>query len=203
MEKLIITILGTINEGKSMTEIETAISVIGTLSGTLLGLIVGMWIESKREKHETSIEYRRELTKHLEDVVKPLNFHTQQMWGSLAVLQRSVELKSSIIKGKTINDLILETQEAMQNLKSFILEKSAEIDLLFPHSLSSWVFAPIDEKIEILLTQVLDGKQPYTEITQVINALMKYQKNLKKLLGYETDVKLEDVYPFPEINIKS
>lgn len=179
-----------------MSEWDTIISVAGTLIGTLSGLLIGIWVESKREKHETSMEYRRELIKHMDDIIKPLNLYVNEQWGSLAVLQVSVNSKSSIIKGKTINDLILETQQALQNLISFIREKGTEIDLYFPHSLSSWVFAPISEKIEEILAQVSEGKKPENEMTQVINALMKYQKNLKKLIGYETKQKLEDIYPF-------
>jgi hypothetical protein len=34
-------------------------------------------------------------------------------------------------------------------------------------------------------------------VTQVIDALMKYQENLKKMIGYETEVELEEIYPFP------
>jgi len=179
-----------------MSEWDTVISVAGTLTGTLIGLAMGIWIESKKEKHETSMEYRRELIKHMDDVIKPLNFYVKEQWESLAVLDASILSKSSIIEGKTMNDLILETQKALQDLKGFILQKGTEIDLLFPHSLSSWVCAPISEKIGAILAQVSNGKEPLKELTQGINALMKYQKNLKKLIGYETEQKLEDIYPF-------
>ena len=179
-----------------MSEFETAISVVGTLIGTLSGLLIGIWIESKREKHETSAEYRRELLKHMDDVIKPLYHLVQEQWGSLAVLETSVRFKSSIIKGKTIDNLASEVQEALLDLKAFCLANNTKMDLLFPHPLSSWVFVPISEKIEGILAQISSGKEPFNEITEVINALMKYQKDLKRLVGYETEQKLENIYPF-------
>jgi hypothetical protein len=179
-----------------MSEWDTVISVLGTLGGLLVGYWISTRIEARREKHEIEMEYRKELTKHMDDIMKPLYHFIQELWGSLVVLSESVRMKSSITKGKTLKDLLLETQKAQQDLKEFYLFNEIQIDLLFPHSLSTWVFAPIDESLDKIMTQISEGKEPMNEMTQVINALMKYQKNMKRLLGYETDKKLENVYPF-------
>lgn len=184
-----------------MSEWDSVISVLGTLIGTLGGLLGGYWvssrIETRKEKHETEMEYRRELLRHMDDIIKPLYHLIQELWGTLAVLGEAVRLKSSIIKGAKMEDLLNESLEAYKRLREFRRANAFQIDLLFPHALSSWVFAPIGEKIDEILTEVSQGKEPSDEFTQVSNALMKYQKNLKKLIGYETKVEMEDIYPFP------
>jgi hypothetical protein len=177
-----------------MSELEILVSVLGTLGGVLVGYWTNSRIEARRRKHEIEMEYRREIMKHMDDIVKPLFHFIEELWGSLATLWESIRMKSSIVKGKT---LLIETQTAKQNLREFILAKSTEIDLLMPHSLSTWVFAPIEERIDKILVQISEGKEPLPqETTVVINALMKYQKNLKKLIGFETEKELEDIYPF-------
>jgi hypothetical protein len=180
-----------------MSEWDSVISVLGTLGGLVVGCIISSRIEARKEKHETEMEYRRELLKHTDDVIKPLYHLVQELWGSLAVLEQSARFKASIIKGKTLEDMVTETLNAHKKLKEFYLLNYSQIDLLLPHPLSTWIFAPIGEKIDKIIAQILQGKEPSDEFTQVINALMKYQENLKKLIGYETKVKLEDIYPFP------
>lgn len=182
-----------------MSEWEILVSVLGTLGGVLVGYWTNSRIEAKRRKHEIEMEYRREIMKHMDDIVKPLFHYIEELWGSLAILWESVRTKSSIVKNKTLEDLLLEAQTAYQDFQKFHLSKSTEIDLLMPHSLSTWVFAPIEERIAKILDQISNGKQPLPqEITVVINALMKYQKNLKKFIGFETEKKLEGIYPFSQ-----
>jgi hypothetical protein len=86
--------------------------------GTALGLIFGYWtsshLETKRQKHEKEMEYRKELTKHMEDIIKPLFHLIEELWGNLAVLGRSISIKSS-----NIEDLLVKTRKAEQNLKQF------------------------------------------------------------------------------------
>jgi len=180
-----------------MSELEILISVLGTLGGVLVGYWTNSRIEARRRKHEIEMEYRREIVKHMDDIVKPLFHLIEELWGSLATLWESVRMKSSIVRGRNLKDLLLEVQTAKQNLREFILAKSTEIDLLMPHSLSTWVFAPIEERVDKILVQISEGTEPLpNETTVVINALMKYQKNVKKLIGLETRKKLEDIYPF-------
>jgi glutamine synthetase len=182
-----------------VSEWEILVSVLGTLGGVLVGYWTNSRIESRRRKHEIEMEYRREIMKYMDDIVKPLFHYIEELWGSLATLWESVRMKSSIVKGRTLKDLLLETQTAYQEFQKFRLSKCTEIDLLMPHSLSTWVFAPIEERIVRILTQISEGKEPLPqEITVVINALMKYQKNLKKFIGFETEKKLEDIYPFAQ-----
>jgi hypothetical protein len=184
-----------------MTELDTIISVLGTLGGTIVGLLLGYWtssrIETRRQKHEKEMEYRKELAQHMDDIIKPLFHFVEELWGSLAVLSESVRMKSSIVKGKTLDDLLMETQNAEKKLKQFYDSNYSQMNLLLPNPISPWVFAPIEERLDKILVQISERKQPADqEFTLVINALMKYQKNLKRLVGYETEKKLESIYPF-------
>jgi hypothetical protein len=190
-----------INEGKEMSEWASIISVLGTLGGTALGLIIGFWtsskIESRKEKHEAEMEYRKELTKHMDDIIKPMYQLIEDLWGSLGVLRESILSKSSIINERIVEDSLIETRAAHKKLMDFLLVKGAQIDLLFPKPLSSWVFIPIDVRIDRILTQVSQGENSPSELIKVINSLLMYQKNLKRLIGYETKAKFEDIYLFP------
>jgi hypothetical protein len=184
-----------------MSEWNSVISVLGTLGGTIIGLLIGYWtssrIEARKEKHEKEMEYRKELLKHMDDIIKPLYDHVQELWSSLASLRESVRMKTSIVIGETLLDLVNETNKVHEKLQSFCNANSTQIDLLMPHPLSTWVFVPIEEKIYKILYEISQGKEPSEEAwLQAINALMKYQKNLKKLIGYETEVRLDRIYPF-------
>jgi len=185
-----------------MSEWDSVITVLGTLGGTIVGLLLGYWtnskIESRRQKHEKEIGYQKEIIKHMDDIIKPLFHHIEQLWSSLAILNESIRNKASIMKGKTLRDLLLETQTANQELRKFYLSKYTEMNLLLPHSLSPWVFSPIEERIGKIFAQISEEKEPIAEMTLVIKALMKYQKNLKKLIGLETEMKLEAIYPFTQ-----
>jgi hypothetical protein len=190
-----------------MSEWDIAISVLGTLGGTTLGLVLGYLttsrLETKRQKHEREMEYQKELTRHMEDILKPLFRFVEELWESLAVLFESVRMKSSIVKSKTLKDLLIEAQNAEQKLKQFYGSNYSQMNFLLPNPISPWVFAPIEERLDKVLVQLSEGKRPADqEFTLVINALMKYQKNLKKLLGYETMEKLEEIYPFKQPQIK-
>ena len=185
-----------------MSEWDIAISVLGTLGGTTLGLVLGYWtsshLETKRQKHEMEMEYRKELAKHMDDIIKPLFHFIEELWGSLENLGESVRMKSSIVKRKTLKDLLLETQNAEQKLQKFYNLNYSQMNLLFPFPISPWVFTPIEERLDKILVQISEGKRPADrEFTLVIDALMKYQENLRRLLGYEME-KLEEIFPFKQ-----
>jgi hypothetical protein len=112
----------------------------------------------------------------------------------LALLEESV--KKEPINEEMMNDMFLRVQKAQNDLDKFYSSKETLMDILLPPSLETWVFTPLEEKINAIVVQVRMKKHPISEMTQVINALMKYQKNIKRLLGYETDKKLENIYPF-------
>jgi hypothetical protein len=189
--------------GSKMSEWDTVISVLGTLGGTGLGLVLGYWtsshIETKRQRHETEMAYRNELIKHIDDLFKPLFVLVEAVWGDIGVLETSITQGFSIIKGKTMKDLLTTTQLAVRDLKNFVEGKYTEIGFLIPNELSAWVFAPIFELIDYKILEPLSkGEKPIEEMTLAVNMLMKYQKNLKRLLGYETMEKLEQIYPFEQ-----
>jgi len=183
-----------------MSEWNSIISVVGTLCGTIIGLVLGYWtsskIESRRQKHEKEMQYQKEIMNRMDDIIRPLFNFIEESWVTLGVLNESVRMKASIRQGKTIKDLLIEAQQAFLDLKKFCDANYTELNLILPHSISPWVFAPIEERMNKIFIQVSKGEQPLEDFTTVINALMLYQKNLKKLLGFETETKLEDIYPF-------
>jgi len=180
--------------------LESVILVVGTLAGTLVGIFVtylfNRRVELERRKHEREIEYRDEIKKHMDDLVKPLFNLLQNLWGSLAVLQVSMRQKEPLVKGKTINDLLTETRNANQALRSFIKSKYDEMSFLLPGPFP-WIFAPLDELVQYrIIESISQGKEPTDDITVAINSLMKIQKDLRRIVGFEIDVKMESVYPF-------
>lgn len=184
-----------------MSEWDTVISIIGTLGGIVIGCFLTLLVESRRQKYEKEAAYRKELLKHTDDLIKPLFAHIEALWGDIAVLQASMVNKSPIVKGKTVEDLLENTKTVFQELKDFIQLKYTEMSFLFPHQLSPWVFMTIHEHIENnVILPISNGQKPMNDMTLAVNVLMKYQKNLRNLLGYETKVKLEHIYPFEKKN---
>ena len=88
-----------------MSELETLISVLGTLGGLLVGSWVTLQIESRRHRHEKETEYQKEIKQHMDDVIKPLFYRIEDLWGSLATLQVSLRQKASIFKNRTLDEL--------------------------------------------------------------------------------------------------
>src|SRR5271157_1428977 len=181
-----------------MSEWDAVISVLGTLGGTALGLVLGYLttsqLETRRQKNEREMEYKKELTRHMDDIIKPLFHYIEELWGSLSFLAEAFSTKSPNVKF-----CLIKTQKAEENLKQFYVSNYAQLDLLLPQSISPWVFAPIEEHLDDILVRISRGMEPKQgEFALVINALMEYQKNLKRLLGYETMEKLKEIYPFKQ-----
>lgn len=163
-------------------------------------MLGGYWIssqlESRKRKHESEIEYRKEIKKHMDDIIKPLFIHLQNLWGSLAILETSMRHKSSVVRGKTFNDLLLETRTANQTLQKFVHSQYYEMSLLLP-SPFPWVFAPFDELVEWkIIEPISQGKRPTDDITLAVNTAMKIQEELRRLVGFETSIDVKSIYPF-------
>jgi hypothetical protein len=182
-----------------MSEWNSVISVIGTLSGTTIGLLAGYWassrIEERKEKHEREMYYRNKLTEHMDDIIIPLYGFVEDLWRSLGVLRKCM-LEKNLNDEEIVKDMLITIPKVQSNLREFYSSKEKYIDIFLPSMLSPWVLYPIEKTINTIIVQIRMGKEPIAEVTQVINALMKYQENLKKLIGYETEVELEDIYPF-------
>ncbi len=187
-----------------MSEWDSIISVLGTLGGTTLGLLIGYWtssrIEAKKEEHATEMEYRRELSKNMNDIIKPLFGYVVNLSSSLNLLE--LQLTTLIFNGTgtTLQQNIKVVDEAKKKLHEFYVSKWQEINFLFPKDLDIWILHIIEIRIDETLTEILKGTVlPDYGFTQVIDALEKYENNLKKLIGYETKVKLERIYPFTSL----
>lgn len=156
-----------------MSEWNSVISVLGTLGGLLVGFWISLQVESRKQKHENEMEYRKEIMKHMDDIIKPLFIHLQNLWGNLGVLLESLRYKSSIVRGKNLNDLLLETGSAHQALQKFVKSKYDEMSFLLP-SPFPWVFAPLDELVKWkIIEPISQGKEPIDDMTTAINTLMK------------------------------
>jgi len=132
----------------------------------------------------------------MDDIIKPLFVHLQNLWGSLGILHESMRHDSSLVKGKTLQDLSLEVQTANKTLHQFVNAKYVEMSLLLP-SPFPWVFAPFDELVEWkIIEPISQGKKPTDDITLAVNTAMKIQEELRRLVGFETSVKVESIYPF-------
>jgi len=181
-----------------MGVVESVISVLGTLVGVLAGFLMSHYFESKRRKHEKEVEYRREIRKDMDDLIKPLFVFIQNLWGSLGLLQISLGKEKSVVHGKGLDDLLHEVQTANQIFQEFVRSKYDEMSLILP-SPFPWIFAPLDELVRYkIIEPILQGNKPVDDMTVAINSLMKIQKDLRRIVGFEIDVKLESVYPFEE-----
>lgn len=185
-----------------MSEWDSVISVLGTLGGTALGLLIGYWtsshIEAKQEEHAAEMEYRRELSKNMNDIIKPLFGYVVNLSASLNLLELQLTTLIFVSTATTLQQNIKAVDEEKKKLHEFYVSKWQEINFLFPNELDIWVLHIIEIRIDETLAEILKGTAlPDYGFTQVINALEKYENNLKKLIGYETKVKLERIYPFP------
>lgn len=182
-----------------MSEWDSLISVAGTLSGIIIGLVAGYLtssrIEAKKERHEEKMYYRNKLNESMENIIKPLYQLIDNLWASLVILEHFSSSKDSATKGKTFEDKVTYASDNFKSLKVFFLLNYSQIGLLFPFPISTWVFVQIESTIEKIFSEISQGRSPSKEFREAINALMTYKENLKKLIGYETDVELKEIYP--------
>jgi hypothetical protein len=179
-----------------MSEWNAIISVIGTLSGTIVGLLIGYCtssrIEAKKERHAETMYYRNKLTEHMNDVIQPLFHLTEELWWNLGIVKETIEGRNKI---GTLQEWLSATKKANDDLFQFSIHSANQIDILLPNQLSSWVFIPIKNRVDKIMDDLSKEKKPLDEMKEVIDGLMQYQENLKKLLGFETEVNLEDIFP--------
>lgn len=184
-----------------MGVIESAISVIGTLVGVLAGFLMNYYRELRGRKHEKEMEYRKEIRKHMNDLIKPLFVCIQNLWGSIGVLMESLKRNKSIAHGKSLNNLLREVQTANQTLQKFVHSKYEDMSLLLPTPLP-WIFVPLDELINYrVIEPISQGKKPIDDMTVAVNSLMTIQKDLRSIVGFEVDVEVESVYPFNKAHL--
>ncbi len=169
--------------------------MIGTLRGVLIGFLLSFYSESKRREHQQEKEYRSELKKHVDDLIKPLFVSIQNLWGSIAALdlflKKGVEVES-------LTSMARKVQSDNRALYDFVGSKYDEISFLFP-SPFPWIFTPIYEFINNRIVEPISkGEKPIKDITIAVNKLMAIQENLRRLLGFEVEVKMEKVYPLHE-----
>jgi len=185
------------------------IPVIGTLVGTLAGAFVGFFAsnyqQSRSRKFQREDEYRRELRKHMDRIITPLFSLLQDLWGSLAQINEAIIHKRSRVLPQTRELMIKDAIEKNQKLQNFVSENYDTFSLIFP-SPFPWIFIPLNNliigrildpmlhpEIPEIFNDDLDFKK---DCTNAINTLMRIQKDLRKLVGYEIDIELETKYPF-------
>lgn len=174
---------------------EMVLPIIGTLAGTVLGIIGTYLITNKSREYEQKSEYRRELRSHIDDLIKPLFGYFSEISGSIAVLDASLNEGRSIIKHATIDDLILDLDEARDALFSFQQENYKDLALYLPAPFP-WVFFPFDELLSDIINQTKEGEKPKEDLKKAWNTTNSMQNDLKNIIGFKVDIKLETKHPF-------
>jgi hypothetical protein len=169
------------------------VPVIATIVGYIIGTITTVWVTRGNRKFEQEQAYKKELLSHKDDLFKPLFNNLADMWGSLSVL-----IAWSSTGKKEIRELGSEIQSAKlayTTLKMFTSKRYDDMSLLLP-SPFPWIFAPLEELLENVFLELEDGNYPRNDVNKAVTTIMTMQDDLKKLLGYPTDFKMETKYPF-------
>jgi len=172
---------------------EIVLSIIGA---GIVGYAI-RWLEEKRRRtHEKETEYRKELKKHIPDLIEPLFNLLIDLWQSLASLIERKAGDERVVGGSEVNKRLQEVAQSYHNLHTFVMENRKRLDFLMPHALQSWQYARIESYVQGILGNVIDGKGNSKHIIDVINTIMKLQKDLQKVVGFEMKIDLESAYPF-------
>jgi hypothetical protein len=117
-----------------MSELDSIISVLGTLGGTALGLLFGYWtssrIEARKEKHEKEMYYRNKLTEHMDDIIIPLYSFVEELWRSLGVLRKCM-LEKNPNDEEIVKDMLITIPKVQSKLREFYSSKETYIDIFY------------------------------------------------------------------------
>ena len=124
---------------------EIVLSIIGA---GIVGYVIRLFEEKRRRTHEKEVEYRKELRKHLPNLIEPLYQLLANLWYSLIELTNPdyVEYDNGIIlvKGHKLIKPIKKAQEALANLSDFVTKNESKLNLLLPHPLQSWQYMNLE-----------------------------------------------------------
>lgn len=154
------------------------------------------WLEEKRRRtHEKETEYRKELKKHLPDLIEPLFRLLSDLWSSLLGLIDWRADGEKLVGGNELNKSLQDVAQSYQNLHTFVKENGKRLDFLMPHALQSWQYARIESYVQGIIGDVIHREGNPKDIHDMIKTIMNVQKDLQKVVGFEMKIDLESEYP--------
>ena len=174
--------------------------VLPIIGAGVVGYVI-RWIDEKRRRtHEKEVEYRRELKKHLPNLIEPLFKLLSDLWNSLIELTNPDRVayvgNDLIVIGRKLTMPIKEVKETLVNLKDFIERNENKLDLLLPHPLQSWQYARLDAFVNNIIENARKGKMSLDDISEIINTVMNIQDDLQKIVGFKTKIRLKSERAF-------
>lgn len=178
--------------------------ILPIIGAGVVGYIIRLLEEKRRRTHEKEMEYRKELRKHLPDLIEPLFALLVDLHNSLFMLREHIidwknvmERKKFTYKTIRVSDLE-EVERALNRLETFIEEQKAKIDLLFPHPLRSYNITPVLLNIGYVMKEARQervGAKSLAEYIQgFVSELACIQSDLQRTIGFETRVQLKGEY---------
>lgn len=187
-----------------MSEYSAIISVLGTLAGGVLVFFASNYLQEQKRKHETESEYRRELRKYIDGLIKPLFSLIQDFWLTLTVVQSHRLGESNRVSEDTKQIWLRRASMQHEKLQDFVDENYETLSLIL-QSPFPWVFKRISELVFEgilipLLTPELDDlnedPDPDNDIATVLITLERMQEDLRRLIGFDINIKMETKFPF-------
>jgi len=133
------------------------------------------------------------MNKHLDDIFKPLFTKIMELMGHLT------NLDYFLYTGKTeireIGPEIRKTKQASSNFAEFVTDNYEELSLYLPAPYP-WRFGQLEDLLKTIFQELDNGNYQREEIHKAMRATLTMQNDLKKLLGFTTDVKMESKHPF-------
>jgi len=177
-----------------MMDLIVVLPAITALIGTIVGAFVTIYVTRSNREFAERQAYRDEILSNKDNLIKPLFHILGELWVSIAMVQVEYDFGDKpVIPSTKINDL----EEEYEKYKKFKNDNYDEMSFLLP-SPFPWIFAPLDENLDYVLSELNSGIYPDNKLSETVKALMSMQEDLKKLIGYQIDIKLDTKYPFNE-----
>ena len=174
--------------------------ILPIIGAGIVGYII-RWIEEKRRRtHEQEAEYRKELKKHLPNLIEPLFKLLGDLWYSLIDLTNPdyVEYDDDIIlvKGRKLTTPIRKVKATLVNLSNFVRKNENKLDLLLPHPLQSWQYTDLKGSVNKIIEDARKGKFTFEDISKPVYAIMNIQDDLQNILGFKIKIRLRSEHAF-------
>ncbi len=157
------------------------------------------YLQARSRKFETEKEYRQEIRKHMDGIIKPLFSLLQNLNLSLMHINDSIIHERALVLPQTRKIMIKDSIERNEKLQNFIRENRTVLSLMLPHPFP-WIFVTLNN---LLLSRILspmlhpewlevfDRDLNYEkDMIEVIDLIENIQTDLRKLVGYDIDIKL-------------
>lgn len=141
----------------------------------------------------------------MEDIIKPLFSLLQDLYISIAHINDSIIHKRALVLPQTRELMLKDSIKKNERLQNFVSENRNTLSLMLP-SPFPWIFVTLNNLIigRILSPMlypewqsVFDDDLNYEEdCIKALDIIKNIQKDIRKLVGYEIDIKLETKYQF-------